>query len=88
MKIDVETHEPEVIEGFGEYLSLFKPAILIELITEDVVAGVMPYFEKSGYLFFNIDEKLGIRKVDSVGISDSYNYLFCSEEKAKQLNLI
>jgi FkbM family methyltransferase len=88
MKIDVETHEPEVIEGFGEYLEEFKPAILIELITDYVVAGVIPFFENLDYMFFNIDENKGIRRVDSLSVSDSYNYLLCTGEKAKQLNLL
>jgi FkbM family methyltransferase len=88
IKIDVETHEPEVIEGLGEYLTRFKPVILIELITDYVVAGVMPFFEKSDYLYFNIDEKKGFKRVESVGISNSYNYLFCTADKAREFNLV
>jgi FkbM family methyltransferase len=88
MKIDVESHEGEVIEGFGIYLEKFKPVILIEIIRDYVAAKVMPYFEGLGYLYFNIDETKGVRKVDTVGVSDSFNYLFCSPEKARQLKLI
>lgn len=88
MKIDVETHEPEVLEGLAEYLDRFKPVILIELITDYVVAGVMPHFANLDYLYFNIDDKNGVHKVDKVDISASHNYLFCLAEQAKSLNLI
>ena len=88
IKIDVETHEPEVLEGFGEYLLKFKPTILIELITDYVVEGVIPVVKDLGYLFFNIDEKKGIQLTETLNISDSYNYLFCTREKAEQLKLI
>jgi len=36
MKIDVETHEPEVFEGFQKYLKDFKPTLLVEIIRDRV----------------------------------------------------
>ncbi len=37
MKIDVETHEPEVMEGFAEYYLKFKPIILIEVLNDQIL---------------------------------------------------
>ena len=88
MKIDVETHEAEVLDGFGEYLARFRPALLIEILSDEVGARVRRYVEGLDYLYFNIDENKGIRQVDSIGQSDYYNYLVCSKATAQQLKLV
>jgi FkbM family methyltransferase len=87
IKIDVETHEPEVLQGFSEYLSIFKPTLLIEILDEEVALKVQNLVDGLGYLYFNIDEENGIRQVDKVTKSDYYNYLFCNEKVAQKLNL-
>lgn len=88
IKLDVETHEPEVLEGFGSYLMMYKPTILIEILNDNVGTKVQSYAEKCGYLFFNIDEKKGVRKVDQITKSDAFNYLLCTEDIAKSIHLI
>lgn len=89
MKIDVETHEPEVLEGMGKYLGEFSPAMLIEILDDEVGAGVEKLVEKNGYLYFNIDDKAGtLRQVDHIVKSDFWNYLLCSPADAKELGLV
>jgi FkbM family methyltransferase len=88
MKIDVETHEPEVLEGLGEYLARFRPAMLIEILTDEVGAKVKDLVQDLDYLYFNIDENNGIRQVKTIDHSDYYNYLLCSKQIAQQLKLI
>lgn len=88
IKIDVETHEAEVLEGFSEYISLFKPNMLIEILTDEVASKVEALVKGLAYLYFNIDENGGIRQVTELKKSDYYNYLFCNEEMAKKLKLI
>ncbi len=88
MKIDVETHEPEVLEGFGEYLNKFKPTMLIEILNEEIGTKVNALVEGMDYLYFNIDENNGVRQVDRITHSDYYNYLLCSKEVAKKLKLL
>lgn len=88
MKIDVETHEAEVMDGMGEYLARFRPTLLIEILSDEVGARVSRYVEGLDYLYFNIDENKGIRQVDSIGQSDYYNYLICSKATARQLKLV
>lgn len=81
MKIDVETHEPEVMEGFSTYLKLFRPIILIEILNNEVAQKLGGYFNTSEYCFYNIDEKKGISKTASLSKSDSYNYMIVPKEK-------
>jgi FkbM family methyltransferase len=88
IKIDVETHEPEVLEGFNKYLSLFKPSLLIEILTDEVGVKVQTLLEGLDYLYFNIDENGGVRQVEKIVKSDYYNFLICSRIKALELGLI
>ena len=87
MKIDVETHEVEVLQGMGKYLDLFRPAMLIEILNDEVGAGVEEMVKDKGYLYFNIDENAGLKKVDHIYKSDYYNYLLCDADTAKYLDL-
>lgn len=88
IKIDVETHEPELLEGMEQYLKLFKPAMLIEILEEDIAAKVQKLTEGMGYLYFNIDENKGARQVSKLSKLDHFNFLLCNEATAKKLNLI
>ncbi|EAY30075.1 FkbM family methyltransferase [Microscilla marina] len=88
MKIDVETHEPEVLEGMGEYLDTMRPTLLIEILTNEVAQRVEKLVEGKGYLYFDLDEKNPPRKVDRIQKSGFYNYLICTESIAQQLQLI
>lgn len=87
MKIDVETHEAEVLEGFARHIRLFKPTMLIEILNNEVGTNVQKLVEGMDYLYFNINEEGGIRRVDKITQSDYFNYLLCSEEVAKKLEL-
>jgi hypothetical protein len=88
MKIDVETHEPEVLEGMREYLGKFNPVMLIEILNEEVAAKLNKLLAGLDYLYFNIDENNGVRQVKEVTKSDYYNFLFCKKEAALKLGLI
>ncbi len=88
MKIDVETHEPEVLIGFSKYLEKFRPTLLIEILTDEIGSRVQQIVGGLGYLYFNIDEQGAIRKEDTIKKSDYYNYLFCSEDVARDLSLV
>lgn len=87
IKIDVELHEVEVMEGFSLYLKQFKPTILIEILNDEIGSKVQQLFNEMDYLFFNIDEKKGIRQVSYMGKSDFFNYLLCSKEVVDKYEL-
>jgi len=86
MKIDVETHEPEVMEGFIEYFYQFKPILLIEILNEKVANQLSGYFATADVDFYNIDELTGIKKVTTLSKSDYYNFLIVPKEKAHLFN--
>ena len=98
MKIDVETHEPEVFEGFQKHLKDFKPTLLVEIIRDKVASSLEKQFSDLGYIFFYINEPFGgvdseqegeiYQKVDTLIGGFFGNYLICSPEKAKELDLI
>jgi FkbM family methyltransferase len=88
IKIDVETHEPEVLEGMEEFLFLFKPTLLIEILNADVADKIQNLIADINYLYFNIDEVNSPKLVSKLGKSDFYNFLICSPEIAKELKLI
>ena len=89
IKIDVETHEPSVLEGYKKYLPVHRPDFLIEVLTEDVALKLRNFFDGLDYCFFNIDDKNGsVRKTGLIEKSDYFNYLICTKESAKELNLI
>jgi FkbM family methyltransferase len=87
IKIDVETHEPEVLEGFVNHIRLFKPTILIEILNNEVGEKVEKIITGLDYLYFNIDETKGIKQIDKITKSDYFNYLLCTKEVAKKLGL-
>lgn len=87
IKIDVETHEPEVLEGFSDYLKKYEPTILIEILNDEIGMNVEKQLTGLNYLYFNINEKGGIRQVSSITKSDYFNYLICKPEIATRIKL-
>jgi len=89
MKIDVEYHEPEVIKGFS-LISKYHPSILIEILSDDIGNRVQEEIENFGgdYLYFDIDEENGLRRVENIRKSSGMNYLLCTEPVAREMRLI
>lgn len=88
IKIDVETHEPEVLEGFGDFLRKLQPTMFVEVLNDEVGNKVNELVKGLGYLYFNIDENKGVRQVSKIEKSDYFNFLICSKEVANDLKLI
>lgn len=88
IKIDVELHEVEVMEGFSNYLSQYKPTILIEILNDEIDEKIQHIVKELDYIFFNIDERKGIKRVETIGKSDYYNYLLCSKEVVEKYKLV
>jgi FkbM family methyltransferase len=85
MKIDVETHEPEVLMGMGALLERFKPTLLIEILNQEVAARVQSLLGPLKYCYFAVDESSGLREVGALGEGDARNYLACSESRKSLL---
>jgi FkbM family methyltransferase len=89
IKMDVETHEPNVLEGYRVFLQKHRPDLLVEVLTDEVGSDLEKILNGLEYLYFNIDDKNGtIRKTDRITKSDYFNYLICTRESAKYLELI
>lgn len=89
MKIDVEYHEPEVMKGFS-LISRYHPSILIEILSDDIGTRVQREIENFGgrYLYFDIDEQKGLRRVENIRKSSGMNYFLCTESVASEMHLI
>jgi len=87
IKIDVETHEPQVLDGMGVYLKKFKPTFLIEIQSDEIAQKIEKLTEGCGYQYYNIDENSGITKVDKLTKSSYFNFLMCSKEVAAKIGL-
>ena len=88
MKIDVETHEPEVLAGFIDILRRDKPTLLIEILNDQVAARVEEQVRGLGYLFYNIDDVTWPpEKAATLTKSKHFNYLFCQPEVARAIGL-
>ena len=88
MKIDVESHEVELLKGMGKYLNRMRPTMLMEIVSEENAKKVEEILQGMEYLYFNIDEINPPRRVDHLSKSDHYNYLLCNEKIAIYLGLI
>ena len=88
IKIDVESYEPYVIKGSLNSIEKYKPSILIEILSDKIADELYQILCKFDYIFFNIDENRGIRKVAKLSKSDSFNFLLCTEEVAQKLKII
>lgn len=75
IKMDVETFEPEVLEGFRD-LNLAKTAFIIEILSDSIAEKIEDRLPPSEFLYFNIDEKSeSCRFQEHLTKSDSYNFL-------------
>lgn len=88
IKLDIETYEPQALEGFSNYLQLFKPSILIEILNDEVAIKVFELVKNLGYLYYNIDERGSIKQQDMITKSEHTNFLFVRPDTAQQLGLV
>lgn len=88
VKLDVEMHELEALQGMSKLIINSRPVILIEILTEDLGSDIMRFFEKLNYYYFNIDEEHGITEVSKITKSNTYNYLLLPEERYEEYKKI
>jgi FkbM family methyltransferase len=82
LKIDVETHEKEVLEGIGSLLARFRPAILIEILNDDIGKAVESIVANCGYVYVAVDEDARTAAVvTEIRRHRSLNYLLCRPDQ-------
>lgn len=88
LKIDVETHEPAVLGGFVDILRRDRPAMLIELLNDEVASKVEALVDGLGYAYYNIDEVTWPPvQVQALTKSNHFNFLLCTPETARSIGL-
>ena len=89
LKVDVEGFEPKVIEGAMKTIKKFRPTILIEILNDDIGEFIENKLKNLDYLFFDIDDSKNlVKRSMHIRKSSFFNYLICSNQKAKELKLI
>jgi FkbM family methyltransferase len=87
IKIDVETYEPQVIQGFSELISLYKPPIIIEVLNDTVGLEIENSLPEK-YIFFNIDDRderlIPMKELKRVG-KHALNYLLLHESNSSEI---
>tara|TARA_Y100000589_G_scaffold311272_1_gene330482 strand:- start:618 stop:1433 length:816 start_codon:yes stop_codon:yes gene_type:complete len=81
IKIDVELHEPEVIEGLGKYLNKIKPTIIIEVLTAKIAETLNKSFDNSIFDIYRLKKNQKPQIVNEIIPNECYNYLI----KAKSI---
>ncbi|MBL7964280.1 MAG: FkbM family methyltransferase [Flavobacteriales bacterium] len=88
LKIDVETHEPEVLAGFREVLHRDRPSMLIEVLNDEVAARVEALIAGLGYERYNIDEVTWPpERTTTLSRSRHFNFLLCTPEVARSIGI-
>jgi FkbM family methyltransferase len=87
MKIDVEMHEAEVIEGFKKHLDRFTPYMVIEVLDKEIAEKLDAFFANPSYRIFHLDgrNKLVEKKRFEV-IHDKWNYLVCTPAQVQRVS--
>ena len=88
LKIDVETHEHEVLLGMGEHLKTMQPTLLIEILNDKVASKIEALIKDIEYLYFNVDEQNAPFQVKHLTKSRFHNFLICKKAVAKKLGLV
>ncbi len=83
LKIDVETHEYEVLLGFEKYFKLYKPIIILEIQNRSIGENIENFIQSQNYYFYNINEVSGLSLVNNLGqeVEQNRNYLLCPKHK-------
>jgi FkbM family methyltransferase len=87
IKIDTETHEPEVIEGMEEFLKQYRPSLLVEVLSTEIGYKIEKMVQGLDYQYYYLDDNLGAKLIDHLTREVSYNYLICSKKVAQEIGL-
>jgi hypothetical protein len=87
MKIDVETHEPEVLEGAHNLIRESRPSMLVEVLTTEAATRITGILEGLNYVYFSIDELKGPKLSMEITPSLNQNYLLYAGNPQDVYNL-
>lgn len=91
IKLDIELHEPEAIEGMGKYLEVFKPVIIMEVLTEQVAKKLNTLLPLEEYQIYRLRESQTAQPVEKFKIFDDtysrheWNFLMFHKSLEKKI---
>jgi FkbM family methyltransferase len=91
IKIDVESHEPAVLRGLGDWLPRFHPSLIVEIWNNDVGAAVEDALHCCDYRYFAITDTTTESRTHICNDFPDLgylNYLIVTENIAKELGLL
>lgn len=87
IKLDVEMHEPEALEGMMEIIKRDQPTFLIEILNADIAKKVEFLLKDMNYVCFSLDEENEPKFLDRIMQSDFHNLLLIKKEKLPIVDL-
>ena len=91
IKIDVESHEPAVLRGLGDWLLRFLPSLIVEIWNNDIGASVEAALHGCDYHYFAITDTTTESRThicNDFPDQGYLNYLIVSEKVARELGLL
>lgn len=91
IKLDIELHEAEAIEGLGTFLDKFKPVILVEVLNEKIASRLNDLFDLDNYLIYHLRKNGQHEKIKSFQFIKTnlalaeWNYLVFHKEAEERL---
>lgn len=89
IKIDVETYEPQVLKGYGEYFKIHLPFILIEIQNEEIGKEIFDIIKDMPYDSYWVNEYKGLIATETLGkyqINGHWNFLLCPKNKSDRIS--
>jgi len=88
VKMDIEGHEPQALEGFGELLKQ-DFILLIEILDDFAALQISNFFSNDDFVFYNIDDDKGkIIKQSTLTKSYKYNFLVIPKKISSKVDSI
>lgn len=87
IKVDIEMHEPEFVEGFKQITNL-RPIIFIEILSDDVANQLNKLLKDTNMLFFELNFN-SLKRIPILKKGKPYywNFLIVPSEKLNSINL-
>ena len=88
IKMDIEMHEPEAIEGLGSYLQKYKPIVIIEVLSEKVAKKLNELIDNKEHVIFHLQDKNNAQLVKEFSLAPPlWNYIFFHKDLIEKIKL-
>lgn len=86
LKIDVEMHEPEVLEGYQQLIYQHMPVIFIEILKDSVAEKIYKLVDFNRYEIFHFADYKRLEVMKEFKAEEvTFNYLLIPKEKVKEV---